>query len=210
MTRRSAAFVLLLALVCAPAQSRQKSHGPEVGRSFADPSTILEVELAFNRLAREKGQWTAFRETAADDAVMFAPEMTLAKDWLKGRADPSAPVQWQPQRIYVSCDGRTAASTGGWEQPDGSVGYFTTIWRLDRKGGWKWVLDHGDRLEKPLPSSDFVDGRIAVCRRHADVNRNEDDSLIWSYEANGAGREVRVRMWNGTGYETVIDDKVAP
>lgn len=210
MTRRSAAFILGLALACAPAQARPKHDGPGVGRSFADPSTILAVELAFNRLAREKGQWTAFRETAADDAVMFVPEKVLAKEWLKDRTDPPAPVQWQPQRIYVSCDGRTAASTGGWQRPDGSVGYFTTIWRVDRKGEWKWVLDHGDGLERPLPPFDFLDGRVAVCRRHDGAGRGEDDSLVWNYEMNGTGREVRVRMWNGTGYDTVIDDRVAP
>ena len=99
-----------------------------------DPSSVIAAEIAFNRLAQEEGQWTAFRETAADDAVMFVPDQVLAKDWLKKQADPPASVSWSPSIVYVSCDGRLAASTGNWKRPDGSVGYFTTLWRRDKKG----------------------------------------------------------------------------
>src|SRR3546814_4565755 len=46
----------------------------------ANPSAFIAAELAFARLARDKWQWTAFRETAADDAVMFMPQRVLARD----------------------------------------------------------------------------------------------------------------------------------
>jgi len=216
--------------VSAPAFARKPPM-----RSFADPSTIFAAEIAFNRLAREKGQWTAFRETAADDAVMFVPEKVLAKDWLKGRADPPAPVQWQAHRVYISCDSRTAASTGSWQGADGTQGYFTTIWRLDGKGRWKWVLDHGDRLAAPRPASEFLEGHVAKCPKRGpgpaalgegangpspppsggreggkDQPPPPDESLRWSYEVQGdGGRRVLVSLWNGSGYETVIDDRVA-
>ncbi|WP_216074412.1 hypothetical protein, partial [Acinetobacter baumannii] len=39
------------------------------GKPVVNPSDIVRAELAFARLAREKGQWTAFRETAAPDAL---------------------------------------------------------------------------------------------------------------------------------------------
>src|SRR3546814_5917844 len=64
----------------------------------ANPSAFIAAELAFARLAQDKGQWTAFRETAAADAVMFMPQRVLARDWLKGRADPAQAVTWQPDR----------------------------------------------------------------------------------------------------------------
>lgn len=209
--KRALALLLLIALGGVSAEARPK--GPM--RVYSDPSTIAAVEIAFNRLAREKGQWTAFRETAADDAVMFVPEKVLAKDWLKKRADPPAPVQWQPQRIYVSCDGRTAASTGAWQRPDGSTGYFTTIWRIDDKGNWKWVLDHGDVLAKPLSEKEFLEGHVATCLRREgargpDAPLPADESLLWNADVRADGsREVRVRMWNGADYDLVIDDKVA-
>ncbi|EAT08926.1 hypothetical protein NYF14_06425 [Sphingobium sp. 10 DY56-G10] len=184
-----------------------------------DPSSVIAAEIAFNRLAQDKGQWTAFRETAADDAVMFVPDKVLAKDWLKKQADPPASVNWSPSTVYVSCDGRLAASTGNWKRPDGSVGYFTTIWRRDKKGRWQWILDHGDTLATPRPASDILSGKVATCKRPTRPNGppakdgkdapHADDSLLWTAEvAPDKSRRVTVRMWTGAAYETVIDDNV--
>ncbi len=197
-----------------------------------DPSSVIAAEIAFNRLAQQKGQWTAFRETAADDAVMFVPQRVIAREWLKKQADPPASVQWSPSIVYVSCNGGLAASTGNWKRPDGSVGYFTTIWRRDRKGAWKWIMDHGDRLAAPREAPDYLTGKVATCKRrgpgegpgagveappprHPEKGRGDappppqDESLIWSADvATDGSRHVTVRMWTGTGYETVIDDRV--
>nr|WP_245405723.1 hypothetical protein [Sphingobium sp. Sx8-8] len=195
-----------------------------------DPSSVIAAELAFNRLAQDKGQWTAFRATAAEDAVMFVPQRVLARQWLKGRADPPAPVTWAPSIVYVSCDGNLAASTGNWQRPDGSVGYFTTIWRRDKKGDWKWIMDHGDKLASPRPAPDFLTGKVATCKRRgpgegapmagpppgsrpakgAVPPAAGDESLTWSADvATDGSRRVTVRLWNGSDYETVIDDRVA-
>ncbi|BBD98673.1 hypothetical protein SAMIE_1021740 [Sphingobium amiense] len=182
-----------------------------------DPSSVIAAEIAFNRLAQEKGQWTAFRATAADDAVMFVPQRVLAKDWLKKQADPPKSVTWSPAIVYVSCDGNLAASTGNWTRPDGSAGYFTTIWRRDKKGAWKWVLDHGDTLAEPRPAPDALTGKVATCRRgprpdgppSKDAPPPPDESLLWSADVEpGNARRVTVRMWTGQEYETVIDDRV--
>ncbi len=186
-----------------------------------DPSSVIAAEIAFNRLAQEEGQWTAFRETAADDAVMFVPDQVLAKDWLKKQADPPASVSWSPSIVYVSCDGRLAASTGNWKRPDGSVGYFTTLWRRDKKGRWQWILDHGDTLASPRPAPEFLSGKVATCKRDARPGGPprpdqaegppRDESLIWSAQvAPDKSRRVTVRMWTGDAYETVIDDQVKP
>nr|WP_246344307.1 hypothetical protein [Sphingobium fontiphilum] len=186
-----------------------------------NPSAVIAAEFAFNRLAREKGQWTAFRETAAKDAVMFVPERVMARDWLKGRADPPRSVEWTPHRVYVSCDGRLAASTGGWTRPDGSVGYFTTIWRLDKKGRWEWIMDHGDALSTAREAPEFLVGKVATCCRGGGPGAAEragddkaapppDDSLVWTVQvAPDKGRHIVVRMWTGQDYENVIDDRVA-
>ena len=40
--------------------------------------TALDAERAFIRDAQRSGQWTAFRKTAARDAVMFTPKVTCA------------------------------------------------------------------------------------------------------------------------------------
>ncbi|HUD91593.1 hypothetical protein [Sphingobium sp.] len=191
-----------------------------------DPSSVIAAEIAFNRLAQDKGQWTAFRETAAEDAVMFVPQKVLAQDWLRKQADPPKSVSWSPSIVYVSCDGNLAASTGNWKRPDGSVGYFTTLWRRDKKGRWHWILDHGDTLATPREAPEFLTGKVATCKRGArpdgpptpppgskpgkgDVAPPPDESLVWSADvAADNSRRVTVKMWTGTAYETVIDDKV--
>lgn len=219
MTRGLALLLIGAALVGGglSAAEARKPRGP--ARFFPDPSEILAREIAFNRLAREKGQWAAYRETAAADAVMFVPEKVLAPLWLKGRKDAPPPVRRDPWKAYVSCDGRLAAATGGWQGAEGEQGYFTTIWRRDPKGEWKWVLDHADRLDAPRDHGEALEGRVASCRglkREAPSVENPkqaapplDESLRWSYDvAPDGSREIRVSLWNGAAYDEVIDDRV--
>lgn len=133
----------------------------------ANPSAVIATELAFAREAREEGQWTAFREFAAEDAVMFVPEAVKARDWLSNRADPPQPVQWQPHEVWSSCDGSLSVTKGAWQRPDGSTGYFTTVWeRRGRPGDdeeYRWVLDQGDTLAEPLPEPDIIRTTVADC-----------------------------------------------
>lgn len=207
-----------------------RPQGPT--RFYADPSDILASEIALDRLAREKGQWAAYRATAAADAVMFVPQQVTAPLWLKGRKDMPVPVRREAWKAYVSCDGRLAAATGGWRAEDGAQGYFTTIWRRNEKGEWQWVLDHGDRLAAARDHADFLEGHVASCKglpgghRSADAADGPppppaqggkqgpplpDRSLLWSYEVGAdGGRSVQVKLWTGSGYDLVIDDKVGP
>lgn len=208
-----------IALAACAALALIAARGPT--RIQPNPSAVIAAEIAFNRLAQEKGQWTAFRETAAKDAVMFVPQRVLALDWLKGKADPPRSVSWTPERVYVSCDGNLAASTGGWKRPDGSVGYFTTLWRRDvKKNRWQWILDHGDTLTTPRPAPEFMIGKVATCKRPdgppppppakgVKPTEPRDESLLWSADVSADGsRHVTISLWNGSSYDVVIDDKV--
>lgn len=207
------------------------SPGPEF-RNFqpkiANPSAIIAAEIAFNQLAQQKGQWTAFRETAAKDAVMFVPQPTAALDWLKGRADPAVSVKWQPHKAIMSCDGKTGVTTGAWQKPDGSVGYFTTVWQFIETnsrgdGEWKWVLDHGDTLTGPRAPKEMIETQVASCKGRAPATiaappegaimktgYARDQSLSYAYVVQPDGaRTIEVKLWNGETTETIITDQVA-
>lgn len=163
---------LLLALAAlggtaAGAEDRQAPPGRagpagRSGNSYADPSAVIAAELAFARLAQEKGQWTAFAATAASDAVMFEPQMVLAQQWLKGRANPPVAVKWQPHQVWSSCDGSLMVSRGAWQGPR-RTGYFTTLWQRQRNGRYKWIYDGGDSLAQPLAAPDMISAQIADC-----------------------------------------------
>lgn len=203
--------------------------GPGGGDRFrplsANPGAVIATELAFARLAQDKGQWTAFRATAADDAVMFTPQMVLAQQWLKGRADPPVAVKWQPHQVWTSCDGTVAVTHGAWQRPSG-VGYFTTIWRRDRDGAYKWVLDHGDALQEPLPAPEMVAAKVADCVRGPRgkpatpapfdparrSGRSDDGTLVWDVSAEPDGAHnlsVEMRI-DGAMTPVTIEEVAAP
>ena len=71
---KQVALVALTMSLAACAGGEQPVFQPKI----ANPSAVISAEIAFNRLAQEKGQWTSFRQTAANDAVMFVPQPALA------------------------------------------------------------------------------------------------------------------------------------
>jgi hypothetical protein len=220
------ALALLPAGRAAEAQPRGRP-----GPGSAQPSEIVAAELAFARLAREKGQWTAFRETAEKDAIMFVPGVVNARAWLKQQADPAEAVSWRPHRVFMACDGSYAASTGPWTRPDGTQGSFTTIWRRQQKGGYRWILDFGSATIVVPDAEEAIEGRVADCRprgepgpagaggdrkaralagRIADPppasgsGRSDDGTLRWSWRAEGGTRSVAVVMdYRGAALEVI-------
>jgi hypothetical protein len=161
-----------------PREFRLERIGPGAGMvPTGDPSAIVAAEIAFAQRARAKGQWTAFRDTADKDAVMFVPEVVNAQAWLRKRKDPAQSVSWGPGKVFVSCDGSYAVSTGDAKWPDGSTGTFITIWRRQEKGGYKWALDWGS--DRPASGKDIaeIEGKVATCpprQRGPEAERREE------------------------------------
>lgn len=211
--------VVTLSLVAGCAQGPDPRKRPLA----ANPSAYVAAEIAFARLAQEKGQWTAFRETSAPDAVMFVPQRVKARDWLKAQANPAEAVKWQPRAVYVSCDGNAGATTGAW-QKGGGTGYFTTVWLRDPiSGKINWVLDHGDALTAPRAAPDFIESKQAKCGSRPAVpieagdegddmavGLSPDQTLSWTSTVHpDQSRRLVIRLWDGKTMATVIDDKVA-
>ncbi|HEX7711556.1 MAG TPA: hypothetical protein VF418_11555 [Sphingomonadaceae bacterium] len=228
-----AALTLALASCAGGRQGPDQLHGG-ILRPVAQPGEVVATELAFARAAQDKGQWTAFAQYAADDAVMYAPQPVLAKAWLKGRANPPQAVKWQPYQVWSSCDGSLAASRGAWQRPDGSVGYFTTIWQRQPDGGYKWVLDSGDKLSRPLAEPDLVQADIADCPARgqgrgslvvhgklpvAPVSGTPEDrggqsldgTLSWSARSAADGsRTISVLLSKGGAMKEIVHSQVSP
>ncbi len=189
----------------------------------AAPDTAVDAERAFNAAAQAKGQWTAFREFAAPDAVMFVPQPINAQEWLKDRKDPPKSVEWWPTESYVSCSGKVAVNTGGWTRADGSVGYFSTVWIRRDDGSWKWQLDAGDTLPaaRPRPAQPKV--VRASCGGKPEIDMGgclSDDVSMGCYAAKDQSLQVRwtrtsghrtlsVVIWNGRGWEEALNDIVS-
>ena len=217
MRRLAGAVTLLSVLAGGVAVARERRP------LAANPSAFIAAEIGFSRLAQEKGQWTAFRETAAPEAIMFVPQRVKARDWLKSQKDPAQAVKWQPHAVYTSCDGNVGVTTGAWQKGTAN-GYFTTVWLRDpKKGKLTWTLDHGDALATPREAPDFIASKQAVCgsRPAAPVEAggegddrvvglSPDQTLSWtSTVRSDQSRRVTIRLWDGQAMATVVDDQVA-
>jgi hypothetical protein len=191
----------------------------------APAKTPVDAERAFAADAKTIGQWTAFRKWSTDDATMFVPQPNNAHDFLKDRKDPPKAIDWWPTESYLSCDGTLAVNTGGWQRPDGSVGYFSTVWQRQPDGSWRWIVDGGDALTKSRPKpvkakivrakcAGILDDSAFIVRSGAKGDRgySKDNTLSWSYvvEADGS-REFVVTILTGEAPRLlrVIDDKIA-
>ena len=225
-----AGLVLLTPSVRAePVEARSLQSRPSTRSGRAERKeqveTVIEAEGAFAADAQEFGQWTAFRKWAAANATMFVPRPTNAQAWLKGRANPARAIEWWPTAAWVSCDGTLAVDTGGWRRPDGSSGYFTTIWAKQKDGQWRWLVDHGDvaTIGKPAPAPlpDQPVTRSASCATTglsvaaapmvlatAAAGLSRDGTLIWQWSFKRGVRQLSVQMWNGRDYERVVSDQV--
>ncbi len=229
--RLAACAALLLASAGADAQRRSGGRG-----SYPEPTAVIRAEIAFNQRAQTEGQWTAFRKTADKDAIMFVPQVVNAQRWLGTQANPIQSVVWWPSRVFMSCDGSYAAATGGWQRPDGSVGYFTTLWRRQKKGDYRWIFDHGDSLPAlRTQREDDLEAKVAECPRgrRADSESREsrpgeaeimriaspppasgegqsaDGSLRWQWVTRPDGsRTISVSMRYEGEMRTVIQDDV--
>ncbi len=213
-----AATMLLALSACVSPQTRAERNRPLA----ANPSAIIAAELAFNRLAQDKGMVAAFRETAHKEAVMFVPQRVRALDWLRTGTLGSG-ISWVPHAVYASCDGSAGATTGAWTGPNGRFGFFTTVWLRTRDGSFKRVLDHGAPLSgSPREAPEFIDGRQAACGTRPAVaietgaegddlaiGLAADQTLSWrSLVRPDGSRRVTVRMWDGAAMQAVIDDDV--
>ncbi len=227
-----AALALLAACAGGGPLGAGPGPGPEPGqgrgggpRGTANPSAVIAAEIAFAQAARDKGQWTAFRETAAPGAEMFVPRRVLAADWLKDRADPAAAVRWQAHEVWMSCDGSHAISTGAWQREDG-FGEFLTLWQRQPKSGqYKWLIDHGSDTAQPVEPPEMIAGRIADCTpgagpvpaspppagTDAKVGSSPDRTLQWSsWVRPDQTRQFFVWAWNGKAFDQVLNLVVTP
>jgi hypothetical protein len=211
--------------------------GPRERLEFrANPSAVIAAELAFARLAQEKGQWTAFLETSTDDAVMFVPQAVNAHQWLRQQTNPAQAVKWQPHQVWSSCDGTLAVTKGAWQRPNGTTGYFTTVWTRERDGDYKWVLDQGDVLEQPSAAPELIDGKVAECVRPDQDEREReryryrpamiramacegttcrgggtsaDGTLSYDYQATAQGRQLTIQMRENGAMSEAMRSEVA-
>jgi hypothetical protein len=229
--KRAAAVLATVALLGALGSAQAQDGGERGGRNrkpmlFASPGKVVAAEVALRQLARRKGQWQAFREMAAEGAVLFVPQPVDARQWLKSQPEPVSAMSWQPQDVFLSCDGSLAVASGPWEKAGGGQGTFTTVWHRQKKGDYAWVMRAADDTAPPPGAADMIRSSVATCprgRRGPAVVTpplparygawSDDLTLSWAVNvAPDCSRTFTVRLSRGADkpMETVLEKRVAP
>lgn len=114
-------------------------------------------EAAFAKTMADRDH-AAFSSFLADEAIFVAPSgqalhgrAKIAEGWKRYYEGPAAPFAWAPETVVVVDSGTLALSSGPVFAPDGRrAGTFNSVWRREKDGGWKIVLDNGcPRCECP-------------------------------------------------------------
>src|SRR6266568_7354307 len=123
----------------------------------ANRLAIVEAERAFAKAAATKGTRDAFLEFLADDGIIFQPGPVNGKKFWTERPSRKSLLSWEPVFADVSRAGDLGYTTGPWEfRPNGpddqpvAFGQYFTIWKKQRDGSWKAVLDRGVSSDKPF------------------------------------------------------------
>ncbi|RIV83925.1 hypothetical protein [Aurantiacibacter zhengii] len=220
-----------LAACTSPQQQRMNRESRAAERflerqgSVGDPGRVAAADFAFAKMAREEGQWTAFREYAADDAVIHGQNGLIpAQPWLASMEDPEEAVAWAPNAVWSSCDGTLAATFGRFIEPEGMVGSYVSIWELQRDNSYRYTYDLGapdDPQPAPRPEEDIpegaivvpglasIEGRVADCAQAvplspdvtvpagtaSDTTRSADGTLEWTWLHGADGTRTVVVNW---------------
>lgn len=180
------ALVATLAACASPQQTRANQERRaateflERQGSIGDPGRVAAADVAFAKMAREEGLWTAFRAYAAAEAMMDAAQgFAPVSELLAGVEDPPEPIRWAPTDVWSSCDGTLAVTLGRFVRPNGLVGDYVTVWELQDDNSYRYIYDTGTpddpqpvrRADEELPEDAIVvpgmtsiEGRVADCQ----------------------------------------------
>jgi ketosteroid isomerase-like protein len=110
---------------------------------------VRQAETAFAKTMADRDH-AAFVSFLADETIFFGPDRVLrgrqevADGWKRFYAGSKAPFSWAPERVEVVDSGNLAMSSGPVHDPSGKrVGTFNSVWRLEKDGRWRIVLDNG-------------------------------------------------------------------
>jgi ketosteroid isomerase-like protein len=117
---------------------------------------LRDRDLAWAAVAAEGRNIDAIVSFWSDDAIVIPPgspefrgRAAIREYVKKSLAIPGFRIRWSPSRVVVSSDGELGYTTGEnavtFSGPDGKSttinGRYMTVWRRERGGEWKCVVD---------------------------------------------------------------------
>jgi ketosteroid isomerase-like protein len=150
-------FTFLVAAIVLPIARPAVSASPK-----ATAETLKQLEGKFMKAAAEKGS-QGYMSYYADDSVevpnggpLIQGKMEIAKG-MGFLDDKSNQLLWTPVGADISASGDLGYTYGTYEfhsknkdgKPAVEYGKYTSIWKLQKDGSWKVVLDMGNSSPEP-------------------------------------------------------------
>lgn len=121
---------------------------------------VLSTDRAFSAMSAEKGTNAAFLHYAATDAVKLQEGtfpvigLNALRESFQSVSDSGFRLTWEPVKTEVSQSCDMAFTFGNYELEDFTrrqirYGNYVTIWRKQKDGSWRWVLDAGNSTPRP-------------------------------------------------------------
>ena len=155
MTRHLSKLSFLLAAMLTDSAFAEEQSPEAAARA------IIDGEARFYELGQEKGTRAAFLTFLADDGLVFQPGPTNGRKVWNARPEGGLSLKWQPVLAAMShsCDLGYTTGPAEWrrqkedEKPFG-YGQFVSIWKRQKDGAWKVVLDVGSEV----PGTQKIEG----------------------------------------------------
>lgn len=176
--------LLLVAIACTQKPNPEK-----------EKQNLLRTDKEFSDYAQENGVGDAFVMYADSNALM----LPNGGQPIKGIAsveeafkEYKSLLQWEPEFADVSASGDLGYTWGRYvsmsKTEDGefrkSYGKYTSIWRKQNDGNWKWVLDTGN-------SNPPTDNQLAADRIKFDPARDAEKDIADAMEkAKASGKKI--------------------
>lgn len=141
-------FLLLFILSSCSENKNQKSLKQE----------LIDIDIEFSKNSVEQGSHTAFLDYIDDSCVLLRPNRNpiVGKDKIKEMfrsPDTSFSLVWDPLGADIAESGDLGYTYGIFriemDSPEGTVvtkeGTYVTIWKKDKDGNWRFVLDTGNQ-----------------------------------------------------------------
>ena len=132
--------------------------------SAKDKADLLRTDSEFSDAAQKVGIAAAFVQYADTDAVMLPANenaVTGADGIRRQFADlpPGTTLTWKPNKAEAAASGDLGYTLGTYvlrsKDKDGApitrYGKYCSVWKKQKDGSWKWVVDVGTPSPAPNP-----------------------------------------------------------
>ena len=125
---------------------------------------LIRTDIEFYNISQKEGTGRAFIDFADDSVVLLRQDRfpVIGKSEViklyEGRENNITPLKWKPVKAEVSNDGTLGYTYGNWEfaskdkkgKDEILYGNYVTIWKKQKDGKWKYVLDGGNTTPPPV------------------------------------------------------------